>query len=76
MGGGKRTRDRALPKNAGPLQKKRASGLLSRGFVYRRNRATRPEGVETVPVPYEGGPNPFLGGVSFVRFSSPLFFVL
>ena len=40
MGGGKRTRERALPK------------IVGRGGVQ----------------------NPFLGGVSFVRFSTPLFF--
>ena len=32
---------------------KRASGLLCRGFLYRKNRALIPEGVENAP--YEGG---------------------
>ena len=59
------------PKILGPLQK--SVCLLCRGFVYRKNGALTPDGGENVP--YEGGgPNPFLGGVSFVRFSSPLFF--
>ena len=71
MGGGKRTIERALPKIFGPLQK--ASGLLCRGFLHRK----------TIALTLEGGGkrtvrgrvrNPFLGGVSFVRFSSPLFF--
>ena len=50
----------------------RASGLLSRRFLYRRNRATSPEGDGKRTV--RGVRNPFFGGVSFVRFSSPLFF--
>ena len=52
---------------------KRASGLLCRGFLYRKNRALTPEGGGKRTV-RGGGPNPLLGGVSFVRFSSPLFF--
>ena len=42
MGGGKRTRERALPKSFGPLQ--RASVLLCRGVMFRKNRALTPEG--------------------------------
>ena len=38
---------------------KRASGLLCRGFLYRKNGALTPEGVENVP--YEGGPQPLFG---------------
>ena len=45
---------------------KRASGLLCRGSLYRKNREHwHLRG---------GSKNPFLGGVSFVRFSTPLFF--
>ena len=52
---------------------KRASGLLCRGFLYRKSRALTPEGGGKRTV--RGGvQNPFLGGVSFVRFSTPLFF--
>ena len=52
---------------------KRASGLLSRGFLYRKNRALTLEGGGKRTV--RGGvQNPFLGGVSFLRFSTPLFF--
>ena len=48
---------------------KRASGLLCHGFfLYRKNRALTPERGEKRTV--RGGvQNPFLGGVSFVRFS-------
>ena len=69
-----------VPENAlsrkflGP-SKKKASGLLCRGFLYRKNRACAltPEGGGQRTV--RGGvQNPFLGGMSFVRFSSPLFF--
>ena len=53
-----------VPENA-PSRKmldpsKRASGLLSRGFLYRKNRATTPEGGWKT-LPYEGGPNPLFG---------------
>ena len=53
---------------------KRASRLLCRGFLYRKNRALTLRGVENVP--YEGGSKTrFSGrGVSFVRFSTPLLF--
>ena len=49
---------------------KRASGLLCRGFLYRKNRALTPEGGGKRTVG-GGVQNPFLGGVSFVRFSNP-----
>ena len=42
MGGGKRTRERALPKILDPSKK--ASGLLCCGVLYRQNRALTPEG--------------------------------
>ena len=52
---------------------KRASVLLCRGCLYRKNRALIPEGSGKRTV--RGGvQNPFLGGVSFVRFSSRFFF--
>ena len=52
---------------------KRASGLLCRGLLYTKNTALTPEGGGKRTV--RGGvQNPFLGGVSFVRFSTPLFF--
>ena len=52
---------------------KKASGLLCRGFLYRKNRATTPEGGGKRTI--RGGvQNLFLGGVSLVMFSSPLFF--
>ena len=68
--------EKNVPENASARKfldpSQRASGLLCRGFSYRKNRAMAPEG---------GGKRtrrrevqkPFLGGVSFVRFSSPLF---
>ena len=47
---------------------KEASGLLGRGFLYRKSRALTPEGGGKRTV--RGGvQNPFLGGVSFVTFS-------
>ena len=47
---------RALPKTLDPS--KRASGLLCRGFLYRKDKALTPEGVENVL--YGGGvQNPF-----------------
>ena len=71
MGGGKRTRERALPKIFGPLQNSFWSAL-SLIFV-QENRALTPEGGGKRTV--RGGvQNPFLGGVSFVRFSTPLLF--
>ena len=73
MGGGKRTRERALPTNSGSFQNSfwSAQSWISvhRGKTEQRHS----KGVENVP--YEGGPkNPFLGGVSSVRFSSPPLF--
>ena len=65
-----------VPENA-PSRKildpsKRASGLLSRGFSHRKNRATTPEGVENVP--NKGGPKPLFGrGVIREDFLPPLF---
>ena len=77
-GGGQNVRgEENVPENALSRKfldpSKRASVLHCRGFLYRKTRALTPEGVENVP--YKGGfQSPFLGGVSFVRFSSPLFF--
>ena len=66
MGGGKRPRKFLDPS-------KRASGLLCRGFLYRKDKALTLEGGGKRTV--RGGvQNPFLGGVSFVRFSTPLLF--
>ena len=59
-GGGKRTRERALPKIFGPLQKSFWSAL-SWIFVQEKQSA-------------DACKTPFLGGVSFVRFSTPSFF--
>ena len=74
MGGGKRTRERAFPKILGPLQKSFFFWpALSWIFLYRKNRALTPEGCGKRTV--RGGvQNPFMGEVSFVRFSTPLFF--
>ena len=52
MEGGKRTGERALPKILDPS--KRASGLLCRGFLYKKNKALTPEG---------GGKRTVRGGV-------------
>ena len=52
---------------------KRASGLLCRGFLNRKNRALTPEGGGKRTVG-GGVQKPFLAGVSFVRFSTPLLF--
>ena len=71
MGGGKRTRERALPRIFGPLQNSLWSALS--WILYRKNRALTPEGGGRRTV-QRGVQNPFLGGVSFVRFSYPLFF--
>ena len=59
MGGGKRTRERALPKTMDPS--KRASCLLRRGTPEGGGKRTVRGAVQ----------NPFLGGVSFVRFPPP-----
>ena len=72
MGGGKRTRERALPKIFGPLQKSFWSALS--WILYKKNRALAPEGGGKRTVRGGGVQNPFLGGVSFARFSTPLFF--
>ena len=71
--GGKITYQRMRSPENSRTPPKRASGLLCRGFLYRKKRALTPEsgGKRTV----RGGvQNPFVGGVSFVRFSTPLFF--
>ena len=52
----------------------RGFGLLCRGFLYRKNRALTPEGGWKTYGTRGGSKTPFLGGVSFVRFSYPLFF--
>ena len=73
MGGGKRTREHTLPKNLGPLQKSFCSALS--WILYRKNRALTPERGGKRAVGGGGGVRgPFLGGVSFVRFSYPLLF--
>ena len=52
---------------------KTASGPLCRGLFVQENRVLTPEGGGKRTV--RGGvQNPFLGGVSFVRFSTPLLF--
>ena len=69
MGGGKRTRERALAKIIGPLQKSFWSAL---SWIFVQEKQT-PErgGKHTV----RGGvQNPFLGVLSLMRFSSPPFF--
>ena len=71
MGGGKRTRERALPKNSGPLQKSFWSAQ-SWIFVQEKQSNDTRGGWKTYRT--RGVQNPFLGGVSFVSFSSPLFF--
>ena len=70
MGGETYQRTRS-PENFGPLQK--ASGLLCGGFLYRNNRALTPERGGKRTARGGGGPKPFLGGVSFVRFPPPSF---
>ena len=70
-GGGMYQRTRPPEKFLDPS--KRASGLPSHGFLYRKNRATTPEGVENVP--YEEGPKPPSGrGVIREVFLPPSFF--
>ena len=71
MGGGKRTRERALPKIFGPLQKSFCSALPWI-FVQEKQSTDTRAGWKTYRT--RGVQNPFLEGVSFVRFSSPLFF--
>ena len=71
--GGRKTYQRTRSPESSWSPPKRAFGLLCRGFLYRKNRALTPEGGGKRTV--RGGvQNPFLGGVSFVRFSTPLFF--
>ena len=66
MGGGKRTRERALPKMLGPLQKSFCSALF-RGFLYMRGGGKR-----TVR---GGGPKPLFGrGVIHEVFHPTSFF--
>ena len=73
MGGGKSTRERALPKFLDPS--KRASGLLCRGFLYRKNRALTLEGGGVQNVPYRGGvPKPLFGKGVIREVFHPLFF--
>ena len=64
MGGGENVPENALSRKFLDPSK-RASGLLCRGFLHRKNRALTPEGGGKRTV--RGGvQNPFLGGVSFV----------
>ena len=75
MGGGKRTRERALPKIVGPLQKSFWSALswISVQEKQSTDMMSHLRGVENVSV--RGGvQNPLCGGVSFVRLSTLLFF--
>ena len=75
MGGGKRTRERALPKMFGPLQKSFCSALLWI-FVQEKQSTDTWEGWIRAceGVPYEGGPKPlFGGGVTREVFLPPLF---
>ena len=68
MGGGKRTEQRTLQKISGPLEMSVWSGQFA--FPQGQQEQRHQTGVENVP--NEGGPNSLFGGVSFVRFSSPL----
>ena len=52
---------------------KRASGVLSLGSLHKKNKATTPEGGGQ-RTRRRGFQDPFLGGLSFVRFSAPSFF--
>ena len=71
MRGGRRTRERALPKILDPS--KRASGLLCRWFLYRKNSALTWEGWKTYRT--RGGGPKHLFGRAVVRevFHPPLF---
>ena len=71
MGGGKRTRERALPKNSGPLQKSFWSAQLWI-FVHEKQSDDTRGGWKTYRT--RAVQNPFSGGVSFVRFPLPSFF--
>ena len=69
MGGGKRTRERALPKIIGPLQKSFWSAL---SFCAGKTEHWHLRGVENVP--YEGGSKtPFWEGYHSWGFQPPLF---
>ena len=70
-GGGKRTRERALLKNSGPFQKSFWSAQ-SWIFVQEKQSNDTRGGWKTYCT--RGVQNLFLGRVSFMRFSSPLFF--
>ena len=71
MGGGKRTEQRTLQKISGPLDKSVRSGQSSTFLQGKKSSDTR-GGWKTYQT--KGVQNHFLGGVSFVRFSSPLLF--
>ena len=75
-GGAKRMGEENVPENTTSRKildpSKRASGLLSRGFLYRKNRATTPEGGGKSTV--RGGPKTLFGrGVIREVFLPPLF---
>ena len=71
--GGRKTYQRTRSPENFLNPSKRAPRLLCRGFLCRKNRALTPEGGGKRTV--RGGvQNPFLGWVSFVRFSTPLLF--
>ena len=68
MGGGKRTRERALPKIVWtPPKELLVCSVVD--FCTGKTEHEHLRGVENVP--YEGGSKTLLGGVSFVRFSTP-----
>ena len=71
MGGRKPYQITHRPENISDPSK-RASGVLSLGFLHRKNRPRTPEGGGQ-RTRRRGVQNVVLGGVSFVRFSSPLF---
>ena len=72
------TGEEIVPDNAPPetslKPSRRASGVPSIGFLYRKNRATTPQGGGK-RTRRRGVQSPFLGGVFFVRFPAlPSFF--
>ena len=73
MGEAKRMGEENVPdqKDVGPLQK--SFWYAESWILVLENRATTPEGGGK-RTRERGIQNPFLGGVSFVRFSTPLFF--
>ena len=72
MGGGKCTRERALLKNSGPLQKSFWSAQSWICCTEKKTEQRHPRGVENVP--YDGGPKPPFGrGVICEVFLPPLF---